>query len=165
MEKEIKIIPPDGFEIDKEKSTFEKIVFKKIKKDLSYKDIANNFFNHKDYFCIRSSGDILFLEGSLDASEDPNNSSTKEQLESILALNKLCNVAKYLNDDWIPEFGAKQHFYLTIDMDKNVRASNTSCQGGLPVSNNVYFKTLELAKQAIEILGEEEVRKALTLNW
>ena len=30
MEKEINIVPPDGYQIDKDKSTFEKIVFKQI---------------------------------------------------------------------------------------------------------------------------------------
>lgn len=32
--KELKIEVPEGYEIDKEKSTFEKIVFKKIKVEL-----------------------------------------------------------------------------------------------------------------------------------
>ena len=30
MEKELKIIPPIGYEIDRQKSTFEKIIFKEI---------------------------------------------------------------------------------------------------------------------------------------
>ena len=30
MEKELKIIPPIGYEIDRQKSTYEKIIFKKI---------------------------------------------------------------------------------------------------------------------------------------
>ena len=30
MEKELKIIPPIGYEIDRQKSTFENIVFKKV---------------------------------------------------------------------------------------------------------------------------------------
>lgn len=34
MEKELKIVTPDGYEIDKERSTFERIVFKKIEVDL-----------------------------------------------------------------------------------------------------------------------------------
>ena len=34
MEKEINISIPEGYEIDKEKSTFEKIVFKKIENKL-----------------------------------------------------------------------------------------------------------------------------------
>ena len=33
MEKELKIIPPIGYEIDRQNSTFEKIVFKKIPKN------------------------------------------------------------------------------------------------------------------------------------
>ena len=32
--KELKIEVPEGFEIDREKSTFEKIVFKKVERDL-----------------------------------------------------------------------------------------------------------------------------------
>lgn len=31
MEKELKIYIPPGYEIDREKSTFEKIIFKKVK--------------------------------------------------------------------------------------------------------------------------------------
>lgn len=34
MEKTIEITPPKGYEIDKEKSTFEKIVFKPIEEKL-----------------------------------------------------------------------------------------------------------------------------------
>lgn len=34
MEKELKIEVPQGYEIDRQKSTFEKIVFKKIPKNL-----------------------------------------------------------------------------------------------------------------------------------
>lgn len=38
MEKSINIIPPEGYEIDKEKSTFEKIVFKKKNSDINNSD-------------------------------------------------------------------------------------------------------------------------------
>ena len=39
--KELKIQVPEGYEIDKEKSTFEKIVFKKVEKELpkSWEDL------------------------------------------------------------------------------------------------------------------------------
>lgn len=33
-DRELKIEVPDGYEIDKEKSTFEKIIFKKVEKEL-----------------------------------------------------------------------------------------------------------------------------------
>ena len=38
MEKSINIIPPEGYEVDKEKSTFEKIVFKKKNSDINNSD-------------------------------------------------------------------------------------------------------------------------------
>lgn len=42
--KELKIQAPEGYEIDKENSTFECIKFKPIKKDITYEDICNNLF-------------------------------------------------------------------------------------------------------------------------
>ena len=36
MEKELKIIPPIGYEIDRQKSTFEKIIFKNNESDNQY---------------------------------------------------------------------------------------------------------------------------------
>ena len=45
--KEVKIQVPDGYEIDKENSTFECVKFKPIKKDITYDDICNNLFSEK----------------------------------------------------------------------------------------------------------------------
>ncbi len=45
--KELKIQVPDGYEIDKENSTFECVKFKTIKKDITYDDICNNLFTEK----------------------------------------------------------------------------------------------------------------------
>lgn len=41
--KELKIEIPKGYEIDKEQSTFEKIIFKKIK--LNFRKLGRNFVN------------------------------------------------------------------------------------------------------------------------
>ena len=68
------------------------------------------------------------------------------------------NVAKYLNGDWEPnwndEFEDKIYFYYSSGK-LNIcakRYSNFGC---------VCFKTIDLAHQAVEILGKEEVKKAL----
>lgn len=45
--KEVKIQILDGYEIDKENSTFECVKFKPIKKDITYDDICNNLFAEK----------------------------------------------------------------------------------------------------------------------
>lgn len=69
------------------------------------------------------------------------------------------NVAKYLNGDWEPSFISKsQQWYIYYD-HKDLRLNIywvIHLRGA-----SVYFKSAELARQAIEILGEEEVKKAL----
>jgi hypothetical protein len=156
MEKEIKIVPPEGYEIDTKKSTFEKIVFKEVKTKLDYiEDILPYLIEKYKDFCDMNWG-VLGV-------------SSKNQLESILALNKLCNVAKYLNGDWLPSekrgWGGwcivliNSKFDGTFFSITQLYLKNTFSQCSV-----VYFKTEDLAKQAISILGEEEIRKALTLN-
>lgn len=50
--KEFKIQMPNEYEIDKEKSTFENIVFKSIKKNnnITYEDICDTLFKGKTIF-------------------------------------------------------------------------------------------------------------------
>lgn len=94
--KEIKINIPEGYEIDKENSTFECIKFKPIKKYITYKDVCNNIFAEKYGYYIGPSGniyDISLEEFTYDANNTPN----KKQLERLLALNQLMNIAYYYN--------------------------------------------------------------------
>ena len=92
MEKELKIIPPIGYEIDRQKSTFEKIVFKKIPENPktweeyckltkgSYSNYANATTNmvYKD----RHTGAY-------------NEFTTKERAEQFIALGKLLQLRDY----------------------------------------------------------------------
>lgn len=95
--KEIKIKVPEGYEIDKENSTFECIKFKLIKKELTYKkDVTEELFGDDICFYIDRRGEIVFTE-HLAAKEDKNNATTKKQLERLLALNQLLNIAEYYN--------------------------------------------------------------------
>lgn len=93
--KEIKIKVPEGYEIDKENSTFSCIKFKPIKKELTYKDVAEYLFNDTCYFTNKR-GEIVSTE-VLATKEDKNNATSKEQLERLLALNQLLNIAEYYN--------------------------------------------------------------------
>lgn len=70
------------------------------------------------------------------------------------------NVAKYLNGDWKPNWNNSSETKWDLFFNycsKTLMTSNwkSSHYGG------VYFKSEELVLQAIEILGEEEVKKAL----
>lgn len=94
--KELKIQIPEGYEIDKENSTFECIKFKSIKKNITYGDICEYLFKDKDSFYITNSGGVNnYL--SVCSAMDKNNATNREQLKRILALNQLLNIAEYYN--------------------------------------------------------------------
>lgn len=153
--KEMKITPPEGYEIDKENSTFEKIIFKKVEEKLTYEKIIDKLFQDKNHYFIDGCGNI---RKSSIGSKCPNLAPTEKQLQILLAINKLMNVAYYLNDGWKPDWrNTSESKYSIIfngfiyTIENNVWAN----RGG------VVFKSMELAEQAIEILGKEVIKTAL----
>lgn len=95
--KELKIEIPKGYEIDKDHSTFECIKFKPIKKDITYEDVCNNIF--KTCYYTDGRGRITYItEIPNDYKIDKNNATNKRQLEKLLALNQLLNIAEYYNN-------------------------------------------------------------------
>lgn len=161
-EKTLTIIAPDGYEIDKEKSTFEKIVFKKKEDFQTYTDVAKKLFYNTPFYFTDGNGKVF---GKNDMSNinlcDSNNAPTKEQLEWILALNKLRNTALVLNDGWKPDWSDESTakfmiFYEYTDKIIGVYHAATKVQ-----FSSVYFKTAGLAHKAIELLGEETIKTAL----
>ena len=94
--KELKIQAPKGYEIDKENSTFERIKFKPIKKDITYEDVCNNIF--KTCYYTDGRGRITYItEIPNDYKIDKNNATNEKQLKKLLALNQLLNIAEYYN--------------------------------------------------------------------
>lgn len=95
--KELKIQVPEGYEIDKKNSTLECIKFKLTKKDITYDDICNTLFIKGSHgFFITSHGDVK--EDILTYCEsEKNNATNRRQLEKVLALNQLLNIATYYN--------------------------------------------------------------------
>lgn len=96
--KEIKINIPEGYEIDEENSTFECIKLKPIKKELTYEDVAEELFNSTGFY-IASNGRVMPLLGllGLEYKNDKTNATNRKQLEKLLALNQLLNIAEYYN--------------------------------------------------------------------
>lgn len=155
--KKLEIEIPNNKEIDWEASAKQKqIVFKD--KQLTYEDVCDKLFVEGHYH-TDDNGDICFVDWTNDC---PNNASTKHQLECIIAKNKLANVARYLNGEWKPGETVLGHFnayvlYVTPDKNYIGYIKIQECAH----NSNVLFKSVELAKQAIEILGEETVKLAL----
>lgn len=93
--KEVKIQAPEGHEIDRENSTFECIKFKPIKRHITYEDICKKIF--KKVYYIRPLGEIGELAEPYDFLLNKNNATNSRQLEKLLALNQLLNIAEYYN--------------------------------------------------------------------
>lgn len=153
--KEFKIQVPEGYEIDKENSTFECIKFKPIKKAMTYDDVARELFKDKNRYITTFS----CLKGGKDVT-----CTSSKQAEKLIAINKLMNVAKYLNGDWKPnweEADEKKYFIYICPRDCYTSVKSAT----IHMSDIVYFKSEELAKQAIKILGEETIKTALSTDW
>ncbi len=99
MEKEIKIKVPEGYEIDKENSTFECIKFKPIKEYLTYKEVAEKLNKDICFFIAKGKIQSYAQYASYD---NPGVANSYGQIEKILAINQLMNIAKYYNGDWEP---------------------------------------------------------------
>lgn len=94
--KELKIQVPEGYEIDKENSTFECIKFKPIKKDITYEDVCNTLFKNDTGYFIDRYGEVNFYNIGTNRF-DANNAPNGRQLNRLLALNQLLNIATYYN--------------------------------------------------------------------
>ena len=94
--KEFKIEAPKGYEIDKENSTFECIRFKPIKKDITYEDVCNTLFKNDTGYFIDQYGEVNFYNIGTNRF-DANNAPNGRQLNRLLALNQLLNIAEYYN--------------------------------------------------------------------
>lgn len=91
MEKELKIIPPIGYEIDRQKSTFEKIIFKKIPENpKTWEEYCKQTKDYVSYFC-GSPNSILksWFEGSY------NEFMTEERVKQYVALGQLIQLRDY----------------------------------------------------------------------
>lgn len=94
MVKEIKITPPEGYEIDKENSTFECIKFKPIKR---WRDKENNTFNG---FYIGHECSIIPVTKYRNVVRNHNIFATEKQAKSALAMAQISQIMA--ND---PRFG------------------------------------------------------------
>lgn len=150
---------PEGYVFDKENSTDEVIRFKPRK--ITYNDICKELFLNKPSWRLNDLAIITRTPCSIAAIIHHNTISTShKQLQQLLSLNKLMNVAKYLNGDWEPDFtnGGEQKWYIRYDCEYSKLKIDYIY---IYKDSNIYFKLEELALQAIEILGEEELKKAL----
>lgn len=139
----MKIQAPEGYEIDKENSTFEKIVFKKVEKELpkSWRELVsvNGYYvdkNSKVYNCINHTT----------AYDNRNIFPTEEEAEACLALAQLCQLRDRYNDGWKPNWKDDNQFKWCIDFFQDVVRKTAV----LFVRRTLTFKTEELRDKFLE---------------
>lgn len=157
---EIRIDVPEGMEAYLENNT---IKFRTIKKELTYDDIAKELFKDKKTYYTDAFCNIKAIKAINDDYNNINNCTSKKQAEKLIAINQLMNVAKYLNGDWQSnweEHNNEFKWYMNLYHEIIDINYTTHYNGQI-----VYFKSKELAEQAISILGEETIRLALCTDW
>ena len=149
--KELKIQIPEGYEIDRERSTFEKIVFKKKEnaKPRSWEEYCNlQIINNKKSYCIIGhNGEINEVHWNCctDADSWRNVLPSKELAEAFFAMMQLMSLRQAWIGDWKPYWNDHTQLKAAIRCK--------GCSGFLVIafkdlaSRPLSFPTEEMAKE------------------
>jgi hypothetical protein len=99
MNKELIITPPEGFEIDQQNSTFEKIVFKKSTNVKSWNDL-----DLKNTWFINRYSTIELINEPFNSPENYNLLPTEEIAEAMLVLCQLTMLRHEARKGWVPNY-------------------------------------------------------------
>ena len=116
--KDLKIEIPEGYEVDKEKSTFERIVFKKkeVVLPLGWGDLRLVHGYKVTEHCQLK----LFSRNiGLDADHDGNVFSSKEEAKASIALAKLTQLRSAYRQGWKPDWRSPNSKYCIL-LDRGV---------------------------------------------
>lgn len=129
-------------------------------KPITYDDILKELYLDKITAWI-SQSKIYTTNVGLTNYNDQNNCTTEAQAKRLLAFNKLMNIAKYLNGDWMPDFdGNNKNWFIRIENGKYVARFFKWFNNG-----SVYFKSEEAANRAILLMGENSLNDLFSTDW
>lgn len=130
------------------------------KKTITYDDILKELFLDKIASWIGRTKIYTATIGVVNYN-DQNNCTTEAQAKRLLAFNKLMNIAKYLNGDWMPDFdGNNKNWFIRIENGKYVARFFKWFNNG-----SVYFKSEEAANEAIRLMGEDSLNDLFSTDW
>ena len=160
--KQITITVPDNCELKQDGNTY--TIVEKEKKLTTYEDVVKKLFDAKTVYWIDKFGKITYGPVADTYLQNPNNASNEQQLEKLLAINKLMNVAKYLNDGWQPDWDNNDDHKWFICFENDYKKLSIEWVYSMQ-QHFIYFKSKELARKAIDILGEETIKLALFTDY
>lgn len=112
--KELNIQVPEGYEVDKEKSTFEKIIFKKIENKLpkTWEEFCEqNSVNNPECYITGYSEvrKLSVFPRNRDPFVDKTLLSIKEDAEAHLALIQLRRLRDVYRQGWVPDWNSQKN--------------------------------------------------------
>lgn len=130
----------------------------------SYREVAKILFQGNMGYHTNADGVIIprsFTFGDV-SYNDTNNAKTYNQLNKLMAINRVMNVANYLNKGEVENYGEAWTICMNTSQNNLIFVNNelVHIRGIGP-----YFKTKELAEKAIEILGDSDINLALTTHY
>ena len=158
-EKKLKINIPEGYEIDKEKSTFEEIVFKKVEDPLAklpktWKEYCKYAKDCPSYFGNPRKNNIF--ETRFDGFY--NEFFTEERAKQYVALGKLLQLRDYWVDDWKINSSSLANTYLIYNNGIREIVVAKIYRENFPL----IFPTKEMAEKFKECFGDL-IKKAYPL--
>ena len=152
MEKELKIEVPQGYEIDRQKSTFEKIVFKKIPENpKTWEEYCSLMKGKKVYHT-----DFYYI--IIQSFQDAHNMfATKERAKQFIALGKLLQ----LRDFWVKGYD-KFSYFVCNDSDRRVFVYYCDSVNPYPLTFPLTFPTKEMAEEFKDCF-EDLIKQAFPL--
>ena len=162
--KELKITIPEGYEIDKDNSTFEKIVFKKKDtKPRSWKEYYEQQIANKKHGYYIDDADCSTVSGVWNeyarADKWKNVLPSKELTEAFIAMMQLMSLRQAWIGDWKPDWKDETRVkFIIICLENQVLFQNTYITSrvlSFPTSEmaedfmNTFKDLLEIAKPLI----------------
>lgn len=130
-------------------------------KPITYDDICKDLFYNKDAYYLDESNKISSWVMTSSNYNDFDNCTSIAQAKRTIAFNKLQNIAKFLNGDWKPNFDRDdEKWNINKDGDTFIEMYTRRLNKA-----GVYFKSQELAKEAIRLMGEGSLNDLFSTDW
>lgn len=129
-------------------------------KPITYDDVLKELYYGKTAYWVGGTR-ISYAITNENSYNDINNCASEAQCKRMVAFNKLQNIAKYLNKGWKPDFTYSSLYTICKDCTgKYSFLTNCTYQAGA-----IYFKTEELAREAIRLMGEASLNELFNEDW
>ena len=127
---------------------------------ITYDDICKKLFLHKRTYWVYDKKIENNVSGYI-TYNDLSNCASMAQAKRLAAFNKLQNIAKYLNKGWKPDFRSHEKKWCIVN-----DGGSFSTQYNQAINDaSVYFKSEDLIKEAIRIMGKESLNDLFSTDW